>query len=195
MLLRSRNFLNLLKPFRKNEDGVTAIEFSIIAGPLFLIIFLTIELGLSLLAEVFLENAVGEAARMIRTGQVQANADMDGAAFRKLILDRGSYLVKVNQDRLYINVESFPDFGLPEPEPLFDENGVSLLPNNWLPGGRSDVVLVRVVMGWPLMLSKWTSALDQTGAGERALVVTEIFRNEPFSTGSSSSGGGKLPSS
>ncbi|WP_208990092.1 TadE/TadG family type IV pilus assembly protein [Pseudovibrio brasiliensis] len=172
-----------MKSFFSDWKGATAIEFGLIAPILFAIVFSILELGLSLFVEVLLDNAVAEAARQIRTGQVHAAAESgeyDQASFKKTILENGTGLLKAAEDRILINVESFEDFGnIPEAKPLV-EDGEIVMNQNWDPGGTSDVVLVRVICSWPMITSKMIEVFGQTSDGMRILVATEIFRNEPF---------------
>ncbi|MFS8179965.1 TadE/TadG family type IV pilus assembly protein [Pseudovibrio denitrificans] len=181
--LRSTSNSCSLKSFFTDWKGATAIEFGLIAPILFAIVFSILELGLSLFVEVLLDNAVAEAARQIRTGQVQAAAESgeyDQASFKKAILENGTGLLKAAEDRILINVESFEDFGnIPEAKPLV-EDGEIVMNQNWDPGGTSDVVLVRVICSWPMITSKMIEVFGQTSDGMRILVATEIFRNEPF---------------
>lgn len=57
--------------YRKNESGVTVIEFAFLAPLFFLILFVMIETGLMLFTEYVLQTSVQEAARAVRTGQAQ----------------------------------------------------------------------------------------------------------------------------
>ncbi|KZK93875.1 TadE-like protein [Pseudovibrio sp. Ad46] len=170
--------------FLSDSRGVTAIEFAIIAPVLFAVVLAIFELGLSMLVEVILDNAVAEAARQIRTGQVfiaAQDGEYNQTKFKNVILDNGAGLLKAAEDRIFINVESFENFNdIPGSEPLL-EDGVIAMDQNWDPGRASDVVVVRVVCAWPLITSKMIEFFGQTDDGSRILVATEIFRNEPFS--------------
>src|SRR5688572_33004714 len=61
---RGRNFV-------RDERGVTAIEFGILALPFFTIIFAIIETTMVFFAGQVLDSAVEDASRMIRTGRAQ----------------------------------------------------------------------------------------------------------------------------
>ncbi len=169
-----------LRRLRTDDRGVTAIEFAFIAPVLLLVVMAIIELGLSLLVEVVLDNAVSDAARMIRTGQAYHGEGFNAAKFKNTILEKGGGLLKAVEDDIYIDVIHRRDFGdLPESAPVI-EDGEIVMPENWDPGERNDVVLVKVVCAWPMFTSKMMEIFGTTTDGKRLLVATEIFRNEPF---------------
>ncbi|WP_208990886.1 TadE family protein [Pseudovibrio sp. Tun.PSC04-5.I4] len=162
---------------------MTAIEFAGISIVLFPLVMAIFELGLSFLVEVLLDNAVSEAARQIRTGQVfngQQNGTYNKTKFKNVILENGTGLLKSVEDKIFIDVISVPDFGdIPEARPLIEDGNV-VMTQNWDPGGASDVVLVRVVCAWPMITSKMIEIFGASTNGNRILVATEVFRNEPF---------------
>ena len=64
-----------LRPFRRfvrANDGVTAVEFAIVATPFFALMFAIFETAFVFLGQQTLETAVANAARQVRTGQAQA---------------------------------------------------------------------------------------------------------------------------
>ncbi len=62
---------SLLNRFRKSDDGAAAAEFAIVATPFFALMFGIIEVSLIYFGNVSLENGMMEAARQVRTGQLQ----------------------------------------------------------------------------------------------------------------------------
>lgn len=174
-----KSLLSFFSDFR----GVTAIEFALVAPVLFGILLAIMELGLSMLVEVLLDNAVAEAARQIRTGQVhfaQENGDYNKTKFKNVILENGTGLLKAVEDKIFIDVEAFDDFGdIRDYKPLV-KDGAVVMEQNWNPGQASDVVIVQVVCSWPMISSRMVGIFGQAEDGSRILVATEIFRNEPF---------------
>ncbi len=168
--------LNLFSDYR----GVTAIEFALVAPVLFTIFFAIIELGLSMLVDAVLDNAVAEAARQIKTGQVFFG-DYNETQFKNVVLENGAGLLKTVEDKIFIDVMSYKDFGnIPQgPKPII-EDGEIVMEQNWKPGQASDVVVVQVVCLWPMITSKMVEIFGQAESGSRILVATEIFKNEPF---------------
>ncbi len=58
--------------FRRDEKGVTAVEFGLLSLPFFAIIGAILETSLIFMASQILDSAVNDSARLIRTGQAQA---------------------------------------------------------------------------------------------------------------------------
>src|SRR5262245_55624321 len=63
--------LRLWPRWRKDDSGVTAIEFAIVAMPFLMLLFGIMSVCLYFFANFTIENAVWQASRAIRTGQVQ----------------------------------------------------------------------------------------------------------------------------
>ncbi len=72
------------RSFARDERGVTAIEFGILALPFFTIIFAIIETTMVFFAGQVLDSAVEDASRMIKTGRAQA-AGYNMTNFRSLM--------------------------------------------------------------------------------------------------------------
>ncbi len=172
-----------LRGFLADIRGVTAIEFAFIAPPLFLIVLATLELGMVFLAEVVLEGAVAQVSREIRTGQVfysPAGDEYDLAKFQERILEEGAGLLNIVQNDMYITVHKYPTFGdIKPPKPMVKDGKVDI-PPVWEPGERNSIVVVKVACAWPLITTKIANIFGDTDAGEKMILATEIFKNEPF---------------
>ncbi len=122
-----------------------------------------------------LENAVADAARLIRTGQAQSG-NFSKAKFKSSVCDK---LAMFDCAKLVINVETFANFGNVALSDPLDNNGnlKNGFPYNIGVGG--DVVLVRVFYEWPLIAPGLT-LMKNMGTGNRLLTAVQVFRNEPF---------------
>ena len=67
--------------FASDRKGATAVEFGLIAVPFLGLLLATFDLGLSFLVERNLDAAVQNAARQIRTGDMQAAGVVTAKAF------------------------------------------------------------------------------------------------------------------
>ena len=72
--------LRKCREFCSAEDGVTAVEFGIVAAPFFGLLAAIFESALVFFATQGLSAAVEQAARSILTGQAQSNAAITSAA-------------------------------------------------------------------------------------------------------------------
>src|SRR5436190_19372346 len=90
----------LLRRWRREESGATAIEFGIIALPFVLLLFGLVSVCLYYFADFSMENATWQAARAVRTGQLQQST----GAYAGLVTnaDRQKALKKVFCDKAFL---------------------------------------------------------------------------------------------
>src|SRR3954447_13440344 len=87
--LRRAKFLRAktVRRFAKGEEGVAAVEFGIVAAPFLALLFAIMETALVFFAGQVLETAVADSARMIMTGQAQAQK-FDAPAFKNSVCSK-----------------------------------------------------------------------------------------------------------
>jgi Flp pilus assembly protein TadG len=170
----------IFRHFKKCDDGVTAIEFALVAGPFLFLLAVIFETGLMLFSEYVIENGVAQAARMIRTGEVQ-NSGMTKSEFKDVVC--GNLATFLNcQANLYVDVRNFPNFAaISLPNPIA---GNQLSPDvttgaQFNPGPRLTVTVVRTYYEWNLFVPG-ISLLANIGTDKRLLSAGAVFRNEPF---------------
>ncbi len=161
--------------------GSAAIEFAFIA-PIFLVLLMgTMEAGIIFLGDIVLENATYDAARQIRTGQVELSA-MTQAQFRQLICNEISPLLRCDAN-LQIDVETFANFGsVGMPNPVRADGTLDPSLNNWAPGTVCSTVLVRSFYTWAVATPLLTPFLVNMGSGHHLMTAASAFRNEPYTT-------------
>ena len=177
MLLLPRTML-LLSRFRRAESGATAIEFSMIALPFFMLLYAIIDISLVFFATTTLENGIVGAARQIRTGTVQANG-MTAAQFRALVCNQISMLLSCDA-RLGIDVRTYSGFGNVIKPAALDANGNLTGDLSFDPGSPGDVVVVRAYYTWPILMPMMGQSFSNMAGGNRLLEANIAFRNEPF---------------
>ncbi|HYM30043.1 MAG TPA: TadE/TadG family type IV pilus assembly protein [Candidatus Cybelea sp.] len=157
--------------------GGTALEFAMV-GPLFLLLLLTVvELGYLLFVQSVLSGASREAARMIRTGQVQSAPDPMTAFQNQLCLTVNLILPckKVVYEAFVFN--SFGSVALPPPK---RDGAGNLQSNGFTPGGAGQIVAVRVQYPYTFIVPMVGQYLSPGGLGSMLVSSTIVFRNEPF---------------
>lgn len=170
-------YRGLLRRLHDDRSGATALEFAIIATPFFALMMAIIEVSLIFFANFTMENAVDQAGRMIRTGQVQ-NQSFNETQFKQSICDNTAAIFDCMTD-LKLDVIKFDDFsGVSLPDPL-DGNGELRSDFGFDPGVPGNVVVVRAFYEWDLM-AKLPGGLGNMPSGGRLLVATAAFRNEPY---------------
>ncbi|HUV32118.1 MAG TPA: TadE/TadG family type IV pilus assembly protein [Devosiaceae bacterium] len=161
----------------RDQSGATMIEFGILALPFFAIIGATFEMALVFLASQVLDGSVGDASRLIRTGQTHT-ANFELADFRVAVCDHSFGLF--NCDELQIKVHTLSEFadatyGLP-----VDEDGEWTIAEAYNHGGPSSIVYVEVYYKWPTVLNLFGFDLADQPDGTRLLASSRVFKNEPF---------------
>jgi Flp pilus assembly protein TadG len=152
-----------------------------VAAPFLWLLFATLETGLMLLAENAVDNGTQDAARMIRTGQVQAQ-NITQAQFKQLVCSGISTAMLDCQNRLHVDVRRFPSFAaIALPASLAEGELSQAVTTNasYSPGGPLEVVVVRAYYDWKLFTPGITN-LANLGSDRRLLTSTAAFRNEPF---------------
>ncbi|MDJ0512246.1 MAG: pilus assembly protein [Methyloceanibacter sp.] len=175
--------IDIRKRFLRNERGGSALEFALVAGPLIFLLLAVIQVGYVYFANFALDSAVAAGARLIRTGQVKAN-EIDASLFKEAVCNQ--FVGPLSCGKLALDVRSYDDFseaaaGL---TPALDDEGNVNNNTNFDPGNAEEVVVIRAF--YPLELASlfppdmWLNALQNMDNGDRLLVSTAAFRNEPY---------------
>lgn len=166
------------KRFVKDQKGVTAVEFGLLALPFFAIIGAILETSLVFLASQILDSAVNDSARLIRTGQAQT-ANYTVAEYRTAICD-GLYGM-FDCDEVKIRVSEVANFGAATLGNVVDINdGTWTIVENYDDGAGTSVILVEAYYKWPTALDLLNFNLSNLADGTRMLSAVRVFRNEPF---------------
>ncbi|MEM8812221.1 MAG: TadE/TadG family type IV pilus assembly protein [Pseudomonadota bacterium] len=177
-----RSGLKPLRRIRRDEKGAAAVEFGLLAFPFFLILFSIIEISLVFFANQIMDNAVSDAARMIRTGQAQA-ASFSAAEFKTQVCNGLIGLFDCAGGNLYIDVRTFNTFAsVTIPDPINGDDEVDDTSFAYDDGGPETIVVVRVYYEWPLFTNMIQTGFGNLASGNRLIASVVAFRNEPFPT-------------
>ncbi|HLI65842.1 MAG TPA: TadE/TadG family type IV pilus assembly protein [Caulobacteraceae bacterium] len=176
-----RRARRLARRFGLGERGAAAVEFALVSIPFLALTFGIIEIGLIYFVSTTLENATFEAAREIRTGQLQIAGGATAASFKTLICNQLTWLGSNCTNNLSVSVQTFSSFQtVTQTSPI--TNG-QMAAQNTLPfqtGGPGDIVMVQAFYQWTVI----APALDKIGTpingGQTLLTATSVFRNEPY---------------
>lgn len=174
-----RNLLRGKSPlaaFRRDRRGATAVEFALIALPFFAVILAILETAIIYFADNALDTATNDAARLVRTGQAQAQK-FDATAFRDQICASVTPLLACSG--LKIDVRTSADFsGAGLSPPLKADGTVDVSKLKYDAGHGKDIVVVRAYYEWPAVLNLLSK--NSTANGTYLLASITAFRNEPF---------------
>jgi Flp pilus assembly protein TadG len=179
--------LSLLRRFGRNSSAAAALEFAIVAGPFLVLLFGIIAVALAFAANMTLESAVEQGARLIRTGQAQSQG-FDAARFRTEVC---KYLTPpLSCAGLKLDVRTCSNFGGCQLTDPLDNNGNIQSGLSYAPGVGGDIVIVRAFYEWDLLAKlpimpvgnnqSVDTRLSNMANGNRVLIATAVFRNEPF---------------
>lgn len=178
----------ILRRFTRSDDGVTAIEFGMLAGPFFALFFAIIETSLMFFAGQMLESAVDTVGRKIRTGQLDNT--MTQEEFKQEICDEASLLFECDKILVELKVLSnYSSLGaLPGPgsDGILDEDDFGFAAPDKL-----DLAQITAMYAWPVFVNYFEllkngvaseevkSAESPLAPGFTMLSAISVFRTEP----------------
>jgi Flp pilus assembly protein TadG len=169
---------NILRRFGRNRKGAAAVEFALVAPMFFAVLFAIIEMALVFFASQILETVTQDTSRLIMTGQAQ-NAAFTQAQFKNAVCAK---LVTMFDcvNGVSIDVKSYPQFSSVDISDPIDAGKNFVPPNNYLPGGPGDIVVVRLFYKWPLYVTGLGFNIANVGTNQKLLTATAAFQNEPY---------------
>ena len=169
-----RSFRRLLA----DRNGVAAIEFALLALPLFMLIFAIIELSLMFFVNSALDASVQKISRMIRTGEV-ASSGITQAAFKAKICNDLllSFSCSAN---LLVKVDVLSDLSSAASANPINASGNLAVTETYNIGKGSDYVLVQAFLPWDAVVNFFTFSSNKLADGRYLLGSSALFRNEPF---------------
>jgi Flp pilus assembly protein TadG len=152
-----------------------------VGTPFLALLFGIIGVGLFFFTTFTLENAVEQAARLLRTGQAQESGFTE-AQFKQKVCEHVPSQVDC-EGKVRVNVLSYPDSTNITDESLPTcLNGDNTLSGatQYTPGGPSQVVVVWVCYEWELSSKIPFINLGNMAGGSRLIQATSVFRSEPY---------------
>jgi Flp pilus assembly protein TadG len=192
--VRRRPMKGLLRRFFVRRDGATAIEFTILTLPFFIIMFASFETFVAFSAEQLLANATDTMARKIRTGEITYNlgkpSDMTKDEFRAAFCAEIAIMMKCSADelkapnKLWLDVRSFKTFAeIPKVIPL---TGTDLDTSSFKyePGGKKSINVIRAYYRWSVMadvVRPYVSNIKSADGKQTYLMIaTAVVKNEDY---------------
>lgn len=185
--------VRLVRRFKKDENGATAVEFAFVAGPFFLLVFAIFETAIYFWANQYLETIVDDVTRLYRTGQfvstnpqwdIRTKQGFDDEICRrvKAMFDCDDIITQVDQAPRN-NPNNF--VGIPLP-PRSDDpanfQGTKFMPPERFPAEICPLRVTQVTASyeWPTF-TNYSAPLLANDRNSNALInVTTITRTEDF---------------
>lgn len=173
--------LELVRDFARDERGVTAIEFGVLALPFFTIILAIIQTATMFLASQVLDSAVEDAARRVRTGEA---AGYSLADFRNYMC--GYTFNLIDCSAIQIKSEVISDFGSVSLNPTVQtcSSSTCTWSTTWQgfdPGTGRSIIQVSAYYRYPLIVVLPYFNLKNQPDNYRLISAIRVFRNEPYS--------------
>jgi Flp pilus assembly protein TadG len=171
--------------FARDDGAMAAVEFGLLALPLFAIIFAALQWAIVLMAEQELNSAADQAGRLVMTGQVSSTSGQTGyltqTQFQKKVC---GYLVALfNCANLMINMQTANSFsGANTSTPSF----TTIQKDSWSyqtgshNNGSTSVIVLQVMYEWPIFGNLLGFNLTNLPNSKRLLMATSVFMNEPL---------------
>jgi Flp pilus assembly protein TadG len=179
LMQRFRNFCSGREFFRCDK-GAAVVEFALVAAPFLALLMALFQTVLVFFAERVLDETTEQASRFIMTGQAQLS-NMTQSGFANYVCENTFALF--NCKNFMINVQSYNSFAAASTTtPTLTFNAKGQVTNVWSydPGTPGEVVIVQVMYQWPVLLGPLGFNLSNISNGNRLLISTAAFRNEPF---------------
>lgn len=171
-----------LRRFARARHGTAAVEFGLVVVPFFLLMTGIAEVSMIGLAQTSLDYSVSEVGRQIRTGQAQLAGKSYTQMQQMLCSQMSSFLFLTCNGNLYLDVDTFASFtdasngnSAPIKNNQFQTAGFG-----YSPGAPSDIVVVRAYYRWQILTPMFSALFQNISGGERVLVSTMMFRDEPY---------------
>jgi Flp pilus assembly protein TadG len=167
------------KRFRRDETGVTAVEFALCAPIFFALMFMILETALHFFNGQILDTAANEAGRLIMTGRVRAGP-VTQAQYKATLCSKLTAMFDCDT-KCKVDVRpaaTFNDAGLLG-SPKTDTTWLS---PRWDTGVGGDIIITRVYCELPIYTDYFGAymASNQLTTGQTLLMSTTARRNEPF---------------
>ena len=166
--------------FIRCNRGATVVEFAMVAGPFLALLIALFQTVLVFFAERVLDETTEQASRYIFTGQAQQSS-MTQSQFANYVCQNTFALFRCGN--FMINVQSYNSFSTASTTaPTLTFNAKGQVTNQWTysPGDPGDIVVVQVMYQWPVVFAPLGFNLSNISNGNRLLVSTAVFKNEPF---------------
>lgn len=163
-----------------NRRGATLIEFAVVSAPFIALLLAVVQTTLTMFTQQVLETVAEKSNRLIQTGAVQ-RATLSQSAFRNQVCSKLPAYLKCQN--LMVDVQVSNSFGEVSTNlPAFTYDNSGNVTNTWSfnPGGPGDVVVVRLMYLFPVVVGPLGFNLSNMRGGKHLLVATAAFKNETY---------------
>jgi Flp pilus assembly protein TadG len=182
MFTRAQRKMKALRRFARARRGSAAVEFALVLMPFFLLTFGLAEIAMIGFAQTSLDFGISQVARQIRTGQAQMGGMTEAQIKGQLCDEINNFIVMGCGGNLYLDVRRFDSFvaASNNAQNPIQNNNFNSAGMGYQDSQPSDIVVVRAYYRWQIMTPLFESVFQNISGGQRILVSTMMFRNEPY---------------
>lgn len=168
----------MIRNWLKNEEAATAVEFAMIAMPFCYLLIGIIEMSLMFVGMSTLDSATDQAARLIRTGQVQQTNGDPEQMFKDALCNASSTFLNCSLiEYEVVRMDGFADFS--NYPASYDELG-NFQSQGFDAGSVNDVILIRATYKYPLITPLIGSLLADGDGKSKRFISTVVLETEPY---------------
>jgi Flp pilus assembly pilin Flp len=189
-----KKYANMLRRFPRANEGVSAIEFAVVAPVLLLLIFGIVEFAMIMLVANIMENATSISSRLGKTGY-SASGQSRADTIRASVIARAGGLV--DADQLVITSKFYKQFDqINNAEPWNDSNGNGLAEVGEYTdingngqydtdmglagyGNAEDIVVYTISYPWGIMTPIMREIIGNA-QGQFPIIARAVVKNEPY---------------
>jgi hypothetical protein len=189
-----RALRNIVRRFARAREGVSAIEFAVIAPVFLLLLFGITEFGLIMLVNNIMENATSISSRLGKTGYSEAGLSRE-QTIRQSVLARAGNLINpahlVIESKYYAQFDQIGDAepwndsnhnGIADPGEYTDINGNGMYDSDMGLAGygnAEDIVVYTVRYPWNIMTPIMRELIGDA-QGQYPITTHAVVKNEPY---------------
>jgi Flp pilus assembly protein TadG len=166
--------------FWRNRRGATAIEFALLALPLIMLIFASLQTGIIFFMDQALQTTTQKSARQLLTGAAQTSG-MTQQGFKNAVC--ANLPSEFACAKVMVDVQSSSTFSSANTATMTPAQvAANQSANTWSysPGNAGDIVIVRVMYSWPVLGGVLALGLANQSNGGHLMIATSVFKNEPY---------------
>lgn len=166
--------------FASAQNGVAAVEFALLIVPFLIIIFATIEVGVSFAARQVISNATETVARKLQTGDIKGKA-ISEERLRTELCQQMQFMVAQGCPNLSFSFGTYDGFAKVPTDGLLDQDGKLTTQGITEASGTSTINQLNVVYAWPVLTNiLYLVNSPHAAGGTMPLFATITWQNEPF---------------
>ena len=171
--------MRLLARAARDHRGATALEFALVAVPLFALILFSLQLAIVSFFDQMLQTATEKSARQLMTGSAQLSS-VTQSGFKNVVCANAA---QFTCSGLMVDVQSASSFSQVSTAaltPTYDSSGNVTNTWSYSPGSAGDIVIMRVMYDWPIIGGPFAYGLSNQSNGTFLMVATAVFKTEPY---------------